>query len=160
MANTTTTETRTEIQRLHDAWFEANGGLRGEMLKDILAGEEFFDYNLNGYTYYGLSEMEKLWSPKHMGSAFELLGITNERNLRVEAGDTMAWLTAEADVKLRMKDAAGSGEMRGDSEVVVMPFRITECYRKDDGTGRPQWRMWHFHCSQILNDGGLRFVSE
>lgn len=153
-------EATSEIQRLHDAWFKANGGLHGEMLKDILAGEEFFDYNLNGYTYYGLAEMEKLWSPEHMGSAFDLRGIGNERNLRIEAGETMGWLTVEADVELRMKDPAGSGEMRGDGDVVVMPFRITECYRKDDGAGNPVWRMWHFHCSQILADGGNRFVSE
>ncbi|HZZ48338.1 MAG TPA: hypothetical protein VFE65_15770 [Pseudonocardia sp.] len=153
-------EARAEIQRLHNAWFTANGGLHGEMLKDILAGEEFFNYNLNGYTYYGLAEMEKLWAPEHMGAAFELRGISNEQNLRIEATETMGWLTVEADVELRMKEPGGSGEMRGDGEVVVMPFRITECYRRDDGTGRSIWRMWHFHCSQVLADGGKRFVSE
>jgi hypothetical protein len=153
-------EARSEIQRLHDAWFKANGGLHGEMLEDILAGEEFFNYNLNGYTYNGLAEMEKLWSPEHMGAAFDLRGIHNERNLRIEANETLGWLTVEADVELAMKLEGGSGEMRGTGDLVTMPFRITECYQKDDGTGRPVWRMWHFHCSQILADGGPRFITE
>jgi hypothetical protein len=156
----TIVEARSEIQRLHDAWFKANGGLRGELLQDILAGEKFFNYNLNGYTYHGLAEMEKLWSPEHMGSAFELLGIKNERNQQIEATETMGWLTVEADVDLRMKRPDGSGEMRGEGDVVTMPFRITECYRQDDGTGKPTWRMWHFHCSQILADGGNRFITQ
>lgn len=153
-------EARSEIQRLHDAWFKANAGLRGDLLEDILAAEKFFNYNLNGYAYYGLSEMEKLWSPAHMPSAFDLRAIINERNLRIEATDTMGWLTVEADVELAMKLDQGSGDMRGEGEVVLMPFRITECYQKDDGDGAPVWRMWHFHCSQILADGGPRFVTE
>ena len=153
-------DAKAEILRLHRAWFEANHGLQGGKLKDIMANEEFFNYNLNGYTYRGLSEIEKLWAPQHMPSAFDLRKLFNERNLRIEATDDMGWLTVEADVELVMKTPGGSGEMRGDGDVVVMPFRITELYRRNDGKGNPVWRMWHFHCSQELVDGGKRFVTE
>jgi hypothetical protein len=153
-------EAKAQILRLHRAWFEANTDLQGHKLEHIMAGEAFFNYNLNGYRYNGLSEIEKLWKPQHMGSAFDLRELRNERNLHIEATQDMGWLTVEGDVELRMKNAAGSGEMRGDGDVVVMPFRITELYRRDDGQGNPVWRMWHFHSSQELVDGGKRFITE
>lgn len=150
-------EAKAEILRLHRAWFDANAGLKGDMLKDIFAGETFFNYNLNGYRYNGLAEMEKLWSPQYMPSAFDLRKLFNERNLEIVACAEMGWLTVEADVEMKMKASSGMGEMRGEEEVVVMPFRITETYRRDDGAGNPVWRMWHFHCSQELPDTGKRF---
>lgn len=151
---------KAEILRLHRLWIDANAGLQGHLLGEVMAGPKFFNYNLNGYRYNGLAEIQKLWQPEHMGSAFELRVIRNERNLQIEATAEMGWVTAEADVELRMKLAQGSGEMRGDGEIVVMPFRITELFRRDDGSGKPVWRMWHFHCSQELADGGKRFITE
>lgn len=153
-------ETKAEILRLHRAWFDANSGLQSDRLKHIMAGEAFFNYNLNGYRYDGLSEIEKLWQPQHMASAFELRELRNERHLQVEASAEMGWVTCEADCELRMKLVGGSGRMSGEGEIVVMPFRITEIFRRDDGSGQPVWRMWHFHCSPELADGGKRFISE
>jgi hypothetical protein len=153
-------EAKAEILRLHRAWQEANAGLQGGKLRHIMAGESFFNYNLNGYRYDGLSEIEKLWEPEHMPSAFELIELRNERHLNIEATPDMGWLTVEADCELRMKTPGGSGDMRGDGEVVVMPYRITELFRRDDGRGNPVWRMWHFHASKELVDGGKRFITE
>lgn len=148
-----------EIVRLHNIWFDANVGLRGDMLRDIFAGEKFFDYNLNGYRYDGITEMEKLWSPDHIKAAFEIVELANSRNLQIVAGADMAWLTVEADCVMRMI-TGGMGDMKGDGERVVLPFRITECYRRDDGEGNPEWRMWHFHCSPERTDVEKRFDSE
>ena len=38
------------------------------------------------------------------------------------------------------------------------PFRIrsTEIYQRDDGTGRPIWKMWHFHCSPTAGENDAR----
>lgn len=149
-----------EILRLHHEWFEANLGLQGDRLKHIMAGEKFYNYNLNGYTYQGLAELEKLWRPEHMPTAFDLRDIRNERNLRIEATEDIGWLTVDADCEMVMKLESGSGEMRGEGDVVVMPFRITEIFRRDDGRGESVWRMWHFHASQQLADGGPRFITE
>jgi hypothetical protein len=30
---------------------------------------------------------------------------------------------------------------------MVIRFRYTEIYKRDDGAGNPEWKMWHFHCS-------------
>ncbi len=152
-------EAKAEILRLHNAWFEANAGLQGHKLASIFAGERFFDYNLNGYRYNGISDMEKLWSPNFMPSAFDLRSLKNVRNFQIEATAEMGWVTCEADCELAMRKQ-GMGEMKGDNEVVVMPFRITEVYRKDDGNGNPVWRMWHFHCSQELPDNSRRFETQ
>jgi len=141
-----------EILRLHNAWFDANVGLRGHLLRAIFAGEKFFDYNLNGYRYDGITEMERLWALDHMKAAFDIVELGNVRNLSIVAGADMGWLTAESDCVLRIV-APGTGE----SETTIVPFRITECYRRDDGEGNPEWRMWHFHCSAALTDVEKRF---
>jgi hypothetical protein len=150
------TEAESEILRLHREWFAANLGLQGHLLRDIFAGERFFDFNLNGYRYDGITEMEKLWSPEHMPAAFDLQALTNVRNLAVVASGDIGWLTCEADCVLKMR-SSGIGDMAGEEEIVVMPFRMTECYRRDDGEGAPTWRMWHFHCSAARVDVEKRF---
>lgn len=73
----TVTDPKAEILRLHRAWFDANHGLQGRKLKDIMANEEFFNYNLNGYTYRGLSEIEKLWAPQQ-----HALGFRSEKDIQ------------------------------------------------------------------------------
>lgn len=153
-------EAKAQILRVHRAWVAANSFLQRDQLKHIMAGQAFFNYNLNGYRYDGLAELEKLWEPQNMPSAFDLIELRNERHLHIEATADMGWLTVEGDCELRMKTAAGSGDMRGDGQTVVMPYRITELFRRDDGQGNPVWRMWHFHASQELVDGGKRFITE
>lgn len=149
-------EATAEIQRLHDAWFDANIGLRGDLLRAIFAGERFFDFNLNGYRYDGISEMEKLWAPEHMKGAFDIVELANLRNQSIVAGADIGWLTLEAECVMRMI-TDGMGDMAGEGETVTIPFRITECFRRDDGEGNPQWRMWHFHCSTARTDVEKRF---
>jgi hypothetical protein len=34
--------------------------------------------------------------------------------------------------------------------------RSTEIYKRDDGEGRPIWKMWHFHCSPLPPADALR----
>lgn len=153
-------EDRAEIQRLHDQWFRANEGLHIDQMQPVMAGEAFKHFNLNGFTYSGLSELTKLW--ERMAEAFHLKKLSNETDLRIEVRGDMGYLTVEADCELEMLQADGSGAMKGDdpgTAEVVMPFRITEIYLRDDGYGNPAWKMWHFHCSSRLLEGP-RFVTE
>ncbi|WP_336966624.1 hypothetical protein [Sphingobium aquiterrae] len=149
-------EATAEIQRLHDIWFEANIDLKSHLLPGVFAGERFFDYNLNGYRYDGVSEMEKLWEPAHMKAAFEILELANIRNKSIVATADIGWLTLEADCVMKMI-TGGMGDMGGEGDLVTLPFRITECYRRDDGNGNSEWRMWHFHCSPERTDVEKRF---
>lgn len=148
---------REEVLRLHNQWFRANEGLHVEQMQQVMAGEAFHHFNLNGYTYHGTAELSKLW--ENFDDAFRLDALKNENDLRVVVRGDVGWLSVEAEVHLTMVNEAGSGNMKGEGDQVVMPFRITEVYVRDDGFGNPRWKMWHFHCSSRLTDG-FRFVTE
>jgi ketosteroid isomerase-like protein len=153
----TETEDRQEIQRLHHQWVRANEGLHIDQMQPVMAGEAFKHFNLNGFTYDGLSEITKLW--ERMAEAFHLKALVNETNLRIEVRGDMGFLTVEADCELEMLQPDGSGNMKGDGNEVTMPFRMSEIFVRDDGYGNPVWKMWHFHCSSRLLEGP-RFVTE
>lgn len=153
----TETEDRAEILRLHNQWFRANEGLRIDQMQDVMAGEAFHHFNLNGFSYGGVKEISKLWEA--LPAAFELVALKNDADLRVHVRGDMGWVSLESEVELIMVDQEGSGNMKGEGERVTMPFRITEIYVRDDGDGNPTWKMWHFHCSQRLTEGP-RFVTE
>ena len=65
----------------------------------------------------------------------------------------MAWLGCEGIFPLRSigKSGTGSETWRLDKEAPLDRFRLraTEIYQRDDGEGRPVWKMWHFHCSPL-----------
>ena len=153
----TTSQDEQEIRRLHNVWFRANEGLHVDQMQTVMAGEAFHHFNLNGYTYNGLSELSKLWDG--MAQVFDLKKLQNDADVRVVVSGDIGWLTVESEVVLDMIEESGSGDMKGDTPTVVMPFRITEIFKRDDGYGNQVWKMWHFHCSQRLTEGS-RFPHE
>jgi ketosteroid isomerase-like protein len=132
---------REDILRLHRAWWEANRDWDIAKMRSVFAGERYLQYNLNGHPYYGLAEKTKLWEA--LAGHVKIPEISEPIRLRLEIRGDMAWLACENVVRVEL--AAGL-EVPG---IPKTPFRIrsTEIYQRDDGTGEPVWKMWHFHCS-------------
>ena len=69
-------------------------------------------------------------------------------------GDT-ALLTSEGMAWLEVPTASGSISDGG-----ATPFRNTEFYRRDDGAGNADWRIWHMHISEAAPEGSPKYVTE
>ncbi len=139
-------EDRREILRLHQDWWEANRDWDIAKMRSVFAGERYLQYNLNGHPYYGLGEKTKLWEA--LDGSIKIPDISEPIGLRLEIVGDVAWLACENVVRVQL---APGLEVPG---VPKTPFRIrsTEVYHRDDGTGNPVWKMWHFHCSPTAGE--------
>lgn len=136
------TDDRAEIMRLHEEWIAANTGLDVERMRKVFPeGSAYLMYNCNGHPYYGIDEKVALW--EHLGEVmdYEML---DELGHRLEIRGDMAWLACEGYARFtRMDEGGRPGGYH---------WRATEVYMRDDGAGKPEWRMWHFHCSHHAPD--------
>ena len=141
---------RREILRLHRDWWESNRDWDIPKMRSVFAGERYLQYNLNGHPYYGLAEKTKLWEA--LDGSIKIPDISEPIDLRLEIVGDVAWLACENIVRVEL---APGLEVPG---VPKTPFRIrsTEIYHREDGSGRPVWKMWHFHCSPTAGDSDSR----
>ena len=132
---------RAEILRLHRVWLESNLTFDIPKMRAVFAGERYLQFNLNGHPYYGLEQKTKLWEA--LKGNLAIPEISDDLGLRLEIVGDMAWLACENIVRIEMSSGTPPPGMPAG------PFRIrsTEVYQRDDGTGKPVWKMWHFHCS-------------
>jgi hypothetical protein len=141
---------RRDVLRLHQDWWEANRDWDIPRMRSVFAGERYLQYNLNGHPYYGLAEKTKLWEA--LDGSIKIPDISDPIDLRLEIVGDAAWLACENIVRIEL---APGLEVPG---VPKTPFRIrsTEIYHRDDGSGRPIWKMWHFHCSPTAGENDAR----
>jgi ketosteroid isomerase-like protein len=141
---------REEILRLHRTWWESNFDFDIPKMQSVFAGERYLQYNLNGHPYYGLGEKTKLWEA--LKGNLAIPEISDPIDLRIEVSGDMAWLACENIVRIKLADGV---EVPG---VPLTPYRIrsTEVYQRDDGAGKPAWKMWHFHCSPTAGENDPR----
>jgi ketosteroid isomerase-like protein len=130
-----------EVLRLHKEWWEAN--ITGDIPRMVKAfpspGDDYLMFNVTGHTYFGMQEKIRVW--EYYGALMSESPV-DMRVLRLEVRGDTAWLAAEGTVEPRDKDGRPL-----DEAVPVEQVRSTEIYHRDDGEGRPAWRMWHFHAS-------------
>ncbi|MGC0362123.1 hypothetical protein ABH922_000107 [Rhodococcus sp. 27YEA15] len=140
------------VRAVHDAWFQANVGLQSEGLGEFFAeGENYLQFNLNGFTYRGAPDKVKLWEGlKRVGVDITEIKDVGDPQFHV-IGD-VAWLAGDATARLLMPTPSGALEESGDT-----PIRYTEIYRKDDGAGNATWTMWHMHVSGAAPAGALKY---
>lgn len=144
-----------EIRRVHREWWASNNGLDVDRMQACFA-PDYLMWNLNGHPYYSLEEKIELFRyyREHMVPTQppELWDI------RVTADGDMAYVTSEGILPVTVASDEGSGsslidamapryERRG--EEVLFRFRETSVFRRDDGAGNREWRIWHFHCSPL-----------
>ena len=125
-------EDRAEILRVHRDWWIANYKWDIPLMRSCFpSGTAFLNHNLSGDPYFGREELTAFWeyfkdTPRAVPAVIQIWRLTVK-------GD-IAWLVGE-----------------GNFETVAKPdqyLRTTEIYQRDDGDGNPEWKIWHFHCSE------------
>lgn len=131
-----------QILDVHRGWYEANVGLVAEsMLQHFPTGDSYHQFNLNGWTYRGVMDKHKLWvNLKEVGA--DITRQTDVIGPDVQIFGDVALVTAEGEVEIVMPTVDG-----GSAIPTTVQFRITEFMRRDDGEGRPVWKIWHMHVS-------------
>lgn len=143
----TTFETdKAELLRVSKQWWDANQGLDIPAMRECFPeGMNYLMFNLNGCPYFGIDEKVKLW--EHLKTRNVDFAEIDVRVMRLEIRGDTAWIAAEAQSMHRRVDS---------EEYQVSRIRATEIYHRDDGAGRPTWRMWHFHCSFMPDEDAPR----
>jgi len=151
-----------EIRRVHRQWWAANVGLDVDKMSECFA-PDYLMWNLNGHPYFSLAEKQDLF--RHYQSHMVPTEPPELWDIRVTVDGDMAYVTSEGILPVVMKSEEGSGsatmdgaaphyERRG--ELVRFRFRETVVFRRDDGRGNREWKIWHFHASPLAPPGEPR----
>lgn len=141
-----------EILAVHHAWLDSNNGLDIEKMYPNFANPGYYQFNLNGHSYTSVDEKVRLWEDLH-AIDFDLTDLTIVQEPIVHAEGNLAYLlTVWSAVVV---GTGTTGLMEPSPEPLV--YRVTEVYRKDDGTGNPVWKIWHFHASPVADPASPRF---
>lgn len=142
-----------EILRVHKQWWKANVGLDIPAMQACFpSGEAFSMFNRNGFNYFGVDELTKVW--KHYAKGPPRL-IQTVAVSRLVVGSDIAWLLCELKYR-RVSPVTSEGHWEPTNTDQVFGSKATEIYHRDDGNGKPEWRMWHFHSSALQPDGEAR----
>lgn len=144
-----------EVLRLHREWWEANVDLDIDRMAKVFPspGDGYLMFNFNGHPYYGMAEKVALW--EHYRTQITLTDGLDVRIMRLEIHGDMAWLACEA----YLGDSAeiDSPDLWSTDGLDDPPWcRSTEIYQRNDGRGRPEWRMWHTHVSPLPHPREIR----
>ncbi len=143
------------IRAVHDGWTAANVELIAEnMIEFFPSGDNYLQFNLNGFTYRGAHDKARLWrNLQGVGARISRIGDIAEPTVQV-FGD-VALLTSEGECEILLPTPSGTLESSG-----ALRYRNTEFYRRDDGNGNPEWRIWHMHVSEAAAEGLLKYATE
>ena len=144
------------VLKVHNGWFAANVGLHAEnMLPYFPEGDGYLQFNLNGFTYHGAADKAKLWDNLNKVGV-DITRIADVGEPEVQVYGDVALLTSEGEAELLMPNAS-TGKLENSG---VTRFRNTEIYRRDDGAGGADWRIWHMHVSESAPEGTPKYVTE
>ena len=142
-----------EIIAVHEAWMYSNVGLDIDKMVVNFANPGYHQYNLNGFTY-DLDEKIRLWEGFHeVGTDLEM---TKVQEPFVYVHGDLAYLIDEWDVVILGTGASGHMVPQSDT----LRVRFTEVFRRDDGQGNAEWRIWHFHASFGASEGATKFPQD
>lgn len=143
------------ILAVHNGWLAANLDLIADSMVGFFPpGENYLQFNLNGFTYHGVQDKARLWRNLNaLGANIGSIGDIGEPSVQV-FGD-VALLTSEGECEVLLPAPSGKLESSG-----AVRFRNTEFYRRDDGTGSPEWRIWHMHVSEAAAEGTPKYATE
>ena len=142
-----------QILALHQAWFDAAANLDVEGAREVtVAGEHYLMFNTNGHVYEGFDEMAQLW--RHYGETIALSTCQDDAKPVVTVDGNLAVLTCKRefmDISPLRSEGLGSSVMAplDEEKPTRYPFFATEVYRRDDGAGNADWRIWQQHFSVI-----------
>ncbi|MEU8250562.1 hypothetical protein [Nonomuraea sp. NPDC048916] len=144
---TAQTSDEEEILRLHRDWYYANFNIDIPLMRTVfpVGDENFLMFNLNDHPYFGVDDLANLWS---FYARTDRWGLCEDYVLRVDVSGDMAYVVSEGNFPAWVvRDEEGNA--LPEDQIIDRPayYRSTEIYRRDDGNGRAEWKMWHFHCS-------------
>jgi hypothetical protein len=131
---------------LHRDWYYSNFNVNIPLMRTVFpAGEKsYIMYNLNGFPYFGVDELDALW--RHYAQTMNF-GLAVDKVMRVEVVGDLGYVLSEGIFPVIINKAGDDSGFPGRTGEVEIRFRSTEIYKRDDGEGNPRWTMWHFHCS-------------
>lgn len=141
-----------ELLRLHRDWYYSNFEINIPLMRTVFptGQDSFLMFNLNDHPYFGVDDLADLWSYYARTDRWGLcedyvmrLDVSGDMGYVISEGTFPAWIVKDADGNPLPEDAVIDKLFR---------YRSTEIYKRDDGDGRPVWRMWHFHCSTRPED--------
>ena len=136
-----------EILRIHKQWWKANVGLDIPSMQACFpSGNALSMFNRNGFNYFGIDELTKVW--EHYAEGPPRL-IQTVAVLRLVVSSDIAWLLCELKYRRVASVTSESHWEPTNSADQVFGSKATEIYHRDDGNGRPDWKMWHFHSSAL-----------
>lgn len=140
---------RSAILELHKNWWEANHELVIPQMAAVFPGKDaYLMFNANGHPYFGIDEKVELW--EWYQKEIEILEFPDVQIMRFTISGDMAYIACEAGFPMRPVGESGTGSATWVmKDVMENRIRATEVYRRDDGDGNPEWRMWHFHASPL-----------
>jgi hypothetical protein len=135
---------------LHRDWYYSNFNVNIPLMRTVFpSGEDtYIMYNLNGFPYFGVDELDTLWRFYARTSNF---GLATDRVMRVEVNGDLGYVLSEGIFPVEVLRDDDRNDLP-EPQKIVRTFRSTEIYKRDDGTGNPEWKMWHFHCSETPDD--------
>jgi hypothetical protein len=145
---------RAAILEIHRVWWSANVEMDIARMRTCFpVGNNYLMFNYNGHPYFGLEEKIRLWE-HYRRVGLSLTGPPDVRIIKFEAIGDLAYIADEFEVSTVL--APGITERIDEIQDMLTPGiptaergRATEIYKRDDGEGRPIWKMWHFHCSAL-----------
>jgi len=139
-----------QLLKLHRDWYFSNYNINIPLMRTVFpAGkEDFLMFNLNDHPYFGVDELEALWS---FYARTDRWGKCEDHIIRVDVDGDMGYIVSEGIYpSWVVKDE--DGNPLADEIDVTFLYRSTEVYKRDDGEGGKEWKMWHFHCSTRPDD--------
>lgn len=134
-----------QILRLHRDWYYSNYNINIPLMRTVFptGDENFLMYNLNDHPYFGVDDLANLWS--HYART-DRWGLCEDYVLRVDVSGDLAYVVSEGIYPASViKDEDGNPLPEVQDKLWL--YRSTEVYKRDDGEGGAEWKMWHFHCS-------------
>jgi len=144
---------RNEILTVHRNWWTANERWDIPLMRTCFpVGPNYLMFNFNWHPYFGIEEKVRLWE------YYKASGMTMDppdvRIMKFEVIGDIAYIADEFEITSHMP--AQPNQLIEEVQALAQPGesmvdrgRSTEIYKRDDGEGRPIWKMWHFHCSPL-----------
>ena len=131
---------RADILDLHKRWWMANFELDVPLMQTVFpAGVgNLMLHNNNGHPYFSREQLVQLWE----WSGRKLEAKPDPVIWRVDISGGLAYIAGETYYRLPERE--------------IHVIRFTEVYRRDDGEGNPEWKMWYFHASTAASLGVIR----
>lgn len=138
---------REQLLRLHRDWYYSNFEINIPLMRTVFPkGEQnFLMFNLNDHPYFGVDDLADLWS---YYARTDRWGLCEDYVMRVDVSGDLGYVVSEGTFPAwQVKDEQGNPLPEDQYYDRIAHYRSTEVYKRDDGEGRPEWKMWHFHCS-------------